>query len=109
MNEEKYLEERMAKQNPFKVPEGYFDSFAEHVMQQLPQRQAQAKHMWLRPWMYAAASLLVAVFSIAIYFSNTNSDASEMAAANASDSYIEEAADYAMIDNEDIYYLLAEY
>ena len=87
----------MAKQNPFKVPEGYFDSFAEHVMQQLPQRQAKAKHMWLRPWMYAAASLLVA-----------NSDASEMAAANASDSYIEEAADYAMIDNEDIYYLLAE-
>ena len=43
MNEEKYLEERMAKQNPFKVPEGYFDSFAEHVMQQLPQRQAQGE------------------------------------------------------------------
>ena len=25
MNEEKYLNERMSKQNPFRVPEGYFD------------------------------------------------------------------------------------
>lgn len=53
MNEEKYLEERLTKHNPFQVPEGYFDSFAEQVMNQLPERQQEARRVLLRPWMYA--------------------------------------------------------
>lgn len=48
MNEEKYLEERLTKHNPFQVPEGYFDSFAEQVMNQLPERQQEARRVLLR-------------------------------------------------------------
>ena len=69
MNEEKYIEERMAKHNPFKVPEGYFDSFAEHVMELLPEEKPKAKRMVIRAWMYAAACLLVILFSATVYFS----------------------------------------
>lgn len=108
MSEEKYLEERIAKQNPFKVPEGYFDTFAEHVMELLPEQQPKAKRMVLRPWIYAAACLLVAVFSIVVYFSKMDADTSEVSTLAATDSYIEEAADYVMIDNSDIYSLLAD-
>ena len=108
MNEEKYIEERMAKQNPFKVPEGYFDSFAEHVMVLLPEEKPKAKRMVIRAWMYAAACLLVILFSATVYFSNQNNDTQEAPAVAVSDQYIDEAVDYAMIDNDDIYALLAE-
>ncbi len=109
MNEEKYLEERLAKRNPFRVPEGYFESFADRVMEQLPPQQQKAKRMVLRPWMYAAACLVVAVFFVAAYFSRidtpTNSEMPQMA---VTDTYMDEAADYVMIDNTDIYACLAE-
>lgn len=110
MTEEKFLEERMTKQNPFRVPEGYFESFADHVMEQLPPQQQKAKHMPLRPWMYAAACLLVAVFCVAVYFSriDTAVTTSEMSQMAVTDTYMEEAADYVMIDNTDIYACLAE-
>lgn len=107
MNEEKYLEERLAKHNPFRVPEGYFDSFAEHVMERLPQQQ-KAKRLMLRPWMYAAACLMVVVFSVVVYFAHINANSSEMSQMAVTDSYMDEAADYVMIDNTDIYACLAD-
>ncbi len=108
MNEEKYLEERLAKRNPFRVPEGYFDRFAEHVMEQLPPQQHQAKRVMLRPWMYAVACLVVAVFCVAVYFSRISTNSSEMSQVAITESYMDEAADYVMIDNADIYACLAD-
>lgn len=113
MNEEKFLNERMSKQNPFRVPEGYFDDFATQVMAKLPERELKpvAKHVSLRPWMYAAAALLVAVFSVTIFFTRMDSrqeQPQQTASSMVSDTYMDEAADYAMIDNADIYACLAE-
>ena len=108
MNEEKYLEERLSKKNPFQVPEGYFDSFTEQVMRQIPERQQGTRRMLLRPWMYAAACLVAIVFSVALYFSKIAPDAPELPQVVVTESYIDEAADYAMIDNTDIYACLAE-
>lgn len=111
MKEEKYLEERMTKQNPFRVPEGYFDCFADQVMAQLPERKQKAKRIMLRIWMSAAACLLVAVFCAAFYFSKISSD--EMIEnpqiAVVSDTYMDDAADYAMIDNAEIYACIVDY
>ncbi len=115
MNEEKYLEQRIPKHNPFRVPEGYFDSFAAQVMERLPE-QAPAKHeepkakrVLLRPWMYAAACLIVAVFCVAVYFSHINSESAQAPQQMAvTDSYIDEAVDYVMLDNAEIYSYLAE-
>ena len=74
MNEEKYIEERVGKRNPFQVPEGYFDSFADRMMQQLPERPVSveaspkvrkpALTVRMRPWLYAAACALVLVVSV---------------------------------------------
>ena len=36
-NEEKFIIESLGKENPFRVPEGYFDHFAEQFMNELPE------------------------------------------------------------------------
>ncbi len=59
MNEEQYLIEKVGKQNPFRVPEGYFDTLASQVMskidaegnkpKEVPLVAKKAKTIWLRP------------------------------------------------------------
>ena len=36
-NEEKYIREKAGRENPFRVPEGYFEQLTERVMSQLPE------------------------------------------------------------------------
>jgi hypothetical protein len=112
-NEELYLKERVGQKNPFRTPEGYFDQFTANIMAQLPERQpmenksvAKKVAMPIRHWFYAAAcvaALLVTAFSF--HFHNTTDNQQQVA---FSETYIDEAADYAMLDNTDIYQLLAE-
>lgn len=115
-NEEKFIRQRMGGDSPFKVPEGYFDRFATELMDKLPveeatpmpaQPSAIVRH--LRPLLYAAASVVVVFMSAAIYFNGSDNHSTERSVAVASmgevsdDAYIDEAADYAMVDNYDIY------
>ena len=112
-NEELYLKTRIGNKNPFQVPEGYFDQFATELMKQLPQEKGKpmAKEIpiihRLRPLFYVAACLFIAIMSITIYFNNADAedDAAQMASASemASDTFFEEATEYAMVDNTDIY------
>lgn len=126
INEEDYLNSKMGKRNPFTVPEGYFEQLTQQVMDKIPQavttemkpvrKPAKIAVMKrLRPWLYAAACICVGVFIAAIAFNNrsevaTPQPASQQIAVNEptdynyySDSYIDEEADYAMIDNQEIY------
>ena len=107
-NEEKLIEEHLGKQNPFRVPEGYFDSFADRLMQQLPEQQEQevkpaktVRMKALRPILVAAACVAVAIFSI-----KQNNVAA--VTSNTDEEYLDEAADYVMLDNADIYACLSE-
>ena len=61
MNEEKYIEEQVGRRNPFTVPEGYFDTFADQLMASLPERQPRTKYVWLRPLRYAAPLMSVSL------------------------------------------------
>lgn len=121
MNEEDYLNSKMGKRNPFTVPEGYFEQLTSQVMQKLPETKAEKPALIkrLRPWLYAAACVCVGVFIAAVAFNNNNEEVrKQMRIATAdqksvesyySDSYYEDEANYAMVDNQDIYaYLLAE-
>ena len=133
INEEDYLNTKMGKRNPFTVPEGYFEQLTQHIMDQIPQadttetkavtREMQPLHKparvavmkRLRPWLYAAACICVGVFIAAIAFNNRSEVAAPQSAAQQiavndqadygyySDTYIDEEADYAMIDNQEIY------
>ena len=112
-NEEKYLKSQIGTRNPFTVPEGYFDSFTARMMEQLPERTpvavAPSRQHRLRVWLYAAACAVLGLFGTAVYFSQSESvDSSELSVASTSiENYLDEAADYVMVDNHDIYACLA--
>jgi len=116
-NEELYLNSHMSRENHFRVPEGYFDQLTADVMAKLPEREAPvelkpvAKRVFLRPLLAAASVALVALVAVGVYF-NRNAmptDGGEQMAVVSStstimpDSYIDEAADYVMMDHNDIY------
>lgn len=123
LNEETYINERFGKKNPFTVPDGYFEQLTERVMSRLPEasqapvaeqkaeRGRPALIRRLRPWL-AAACIAGAIVCTAVYLKpdvNTTPTGDELAEATYTDSYIDDAADYAMVDNQDIYaYLLAD-
>ncbi len=103
IEEEMFIRENIGKRNCFKVPEGYFEQMKTQVMEQLPEKKA--KTSVLRPWMYAAACSVAALILGVTYFMHHDPTQEEMVAES---SYMEEAADYAMIDNTDIYACLSE-
>lgn len=124
MEEEKYIEERIGKRNPFLVPDGYFDHLAEQVMSSLPEQpvqqakeQPKAKTIGIRSIYYLAAAAVCALFvSVAVWKSfpqSTSQQADVQAQApvayqEPSDADFEAAADYIMLDNYDIYACLTE-
>lgn len=115
-NEEEYLRQKIGSKNPFTVPEGYFEQLTKQVMQRLPEQKPARKATIksLRPWLYAAACICVAAFTAAMLLSGNNTENStqqQMAATEQvqdntiyySDNYIDAEADYAMVDNLEIY------
>lgn len=124
--EEKEIKERFGQTNPFRVPDGYFDQLTERVMSQLPEREQTAEQVSLsaprhksrlvalRPWLYAAACMVaVAFMGVAFYFhqvkeEQTLADANVVNTTNTESQYIDEYADYAMLDNAEIYAYLAD-
>ena len=126
-NEELYISKKIGKKNPFSVPEGYFDQFADKLMATLPEKQMPiskatpktAVFKRLRPWMVAAACLTVVMLGAVVYFYKDNPavEKQQIAADTTeqdnyiyySDNYIDDEANYAMLDNQEIYAcLLAE-
>ena len=106
-NEEVYIGHQVGKHNPFRVPEGYFDTLTQQVMARLPEQPVApvARQRWLRPWLYAAACACVAIFSVTLYFAKPDGQqvATTVTPAVNESSYVDQAFDYAMIDNQDIY------
>ena len=110
MNEELYIKSRIGNKNPFCVPDGYFDSLTAEVMQKLPEQpKKKGLVVRLRPWMYAAACTVAVLFTATIYFfAPENVNQPQVAAVeSATDTYVEDMADYVMADNIDIYACLA--
>ena len=48
MNEEQYLIEKAGKENPFRVPEGYFDTLASQVMARVDAEGAKPREIHLQ-------------------------------------------------------------
>jgi hypothetical protein len=63
----------------FSIPENYFDTFSEKVMQKLPVNEPKVISLWDRnkKWIYGLAAVLVLSFSIPIMnvIKSNNSDA----------------------------------
>ena len=114
MEEEKYIEELVGKRNPFRVPDGYFNNLTAQVMARLPEEKAKAKTVWLRKPMYYAAACVCALFVTATAWLLTSepdaqvSQSAQLVHQETTDEAFDEAADYMMLDNHEIYALLSE-
>ena len=110
MNEEQYIKSRMNGKNPFRVPEGYFDSLTGEVMRQLPEQPKRSLMARLHPWMYAAACFVAVLFTVTVYFYKSDNRQVITATSTMSvDSYVDDIADYVMADNNTIYACLNDY
>lgn len=112
MEEEKFIEERVGKRNPFLVPDDYFVDFADQMMASLPERRHKAKSVWLRPVFYAAASICALLVCAGVWHALPGDSMQPVAQITAQqelgDEPFDEAADYMMLDNHDIYAYLAD-
>ena len=120
MNEEMYIQEKVGKRNSFRVPEGYFDNLTAQVMQNLPEQpKRRAKSVFMRPVFYAAASVCALLVAGAAWMwrpaaDGTSADTVQAQAVvqpqqqEVSGEYMDEAVDYMMLDNHEIYAYLAE-
>lgn len=128
IKEEQILKSRYGTQSSFRVPEGYFDELASRVMASVLESQpaldmqsesasqgARFVPMWRRAVVrkvavIAGVVLLLGGASIGIGTSLSSRQAGKSVASggwasvmHSEDSSFDEAADYAMLDNQDIY------
>jgi len=117
------FDKKQLEQNPFRVPEGYFDSLNKRIMDNVAkqasaeksEKPAKAKnvHMHILRWAAACACVLI-VGASAVIFTFKDTDTPDVAATaqqntmTASDDAFNQAADYTMLDNHDMYQMLAE-
>ena len=125
---EDIIREKAGKENCFRVPDGYFDDFTNRMMAKLPAEDVatmkvevkttatktqRRKSLW-QPLVACAACLAAAIFSVVIIMKDGEEDAQALAnrhqeeTFSTSDEYVDEIADFAMMDNADIYACLDE-
>ena len=117
---EDIIKEKNGHENPFRVPEGYFNDLTSRIMAQLPADEpvvgetvgkpalkvTRRRQLW-KPLVACAASVAAVVFSVAIIMNDGSEEAAAMAneqteSNSAHDQFVDEVADYAMMDNADI-------
>ncbi len=108
-------------QDSFKVPDGYFDTLTERIMEKIPEESASEKavsvNMWRRYSFRAAAAVALVVIGIGTYSlfqKNETYEPRQQTAAVAekqtngqSAEAIDQVADYIMCDNHDLYAYLS--
>ncbi len=105
----KNVENNTPPANPFRVPEGYFEQLKKDVMARVTDSpkvvEMTPRHRLLRPLIGVAASVCVAVFGVSIYLHNAGAGASPAEEPSQSELLFasDDASDYIMLDNEDIY------
>lgn len=131
-NEEQMLKELgLSNANPFKTPEGYFDTLSERIMARIDEEETKtaeekaetvqvAEVVSLKQkktsvinyairWAVAAAACLALVFVGADYFSEENKSIAQnqTVAEEYDDEYAEDMISYSMMDESDVYCYLA--
>lgn len=117
MNAEDGLRKRIGKENPFKVPEGYFADFTSKMMDKLPEKMKMPENAristWtkLKPLLYMAAMFVGAALIIRVASSGYESSSKNMASADEdsvviSDEMIDYAVEGTRMDDYSLYVYL---
>ena len=110
--EETDLLKRCGTENPFTVPEGYFERFTEQLMEKLPEREAQPAPK-LKPWVYMAAMFCGLMLSVRMFVGEKQSQSpaatSEMTDfTEVPDEYIDPIVNQTMMDDYTLYQYLTD-
>lgn len=121
MKEEDKILKKVGKDNPFTVPEGYFENLTSQVMSKLPEQektdfQIKQPTRWerIKPWTYMAAMFAGAalIINVAKYNPNPFDDAKGLTAGNEIELLSDEELDYSlsqsMFDDYSLYVYLSE-
>ncbi len=120
MKEEDELKRICGTQNPFTLPDGYFEDFTRRLMEQLPTENTHAAKRsqtvtWRRiaPWISTAAVFCGLLFGAHAYLQQSESAYAvslldDETSSSYSDEYIEAIIDNSMMDDYTIYCYLTE-
>ena len=124
MKQEDIIKAKAGQENHFRVPDGYFDNFTERMMAQLPEQDSHAGQTAtpsgrkpVKMWKLigaCAASVAAVVITATTFLTDNNTADSDTVARTQTETvseherYIDEVADYAMMDNADIIACLSE-
>ena len=116
MKEDTELKNRIGKENPFKVPEGYFENIVPEIMKQLPEAEVQEEvevTMWerVKPWVYMVAMFCGLMFGLRVMMNDrpvsTGINAGDVSMTDSvqgiPDEYIDPILDQAMMDDYTLY------
>ena len=114
--EETDLLKRCGTENPFTVPEGYFERFTEQLMEKLPEREAQPAPkltLWTRikPWVYMAAMFCGLMLSVRMFVGEKQSPATTSETTDFTevpDEYIDPIVNQTMMDDYTLYQYLTD-
>lgn len=121
MKEDTELKNRIGKENPFKVPEGYFENIVPEIMKQLPETEVQEEvevTMWerVKPWVYMVAMFCGLMFGLRVMMNDrpvsTGIKAGDVSMTDSvqgiPDEYIDPILDQAMMDDYTLYMYLTD-
>ena len=118
MEEEKRILRKIGTKNPFTVPEGYFDSFPQELMEKLPEKEpllsVSEPTLWQRvkPWIYMTAMFCGIMLSVRIFVGEPPKQEefpiTYIEAESLSDEEWEIISDGSMIEDYELYNYLTE-
>lgn len=117
MKEEKELFQKIGKENPFKVPEGYFENLTQQVMERLPEKEPQPTQeisMWerVKPWAYMAAMFVGLMFTVQVFIGKqdrqTVPSENVSPVSDLSDEYLAPIINQTMLDDYELYQYLSD-
>lgn len=114
MKEEDFIRKKCGSNNPFKVPEGYFEQFTANMMSQLPEKPHTATVMapshsrsWKAIW-YAAAAVVCGAMFLGTYYIQLSHRHQSSGLPQTSfetlteETYMNDLLDYTMVSNYEI-------
>ena len=117
MKEEDKILKKMRDENPFRVPDGYFENLTSEVMNRLPEKEKliavqTEPTMWqqVRPWLYMTAMFIGAALIIRVASSEHTPSVERMARlmTETEMEYINMAVENSMLDDYSLYVYLAD-
>lgn len=116
--EEHIIKQKFGSEVLFKVPEGYFENFTHILMDKLPTQIVHIKparvvaYSKFRFVTMVAASTITAVLTISTLFNRPSNMVNSQSFSSLTeyiqaDTYVDEMADYTMMDSEDMYDYIA--